>query len=278
MASLLNIPTEVRLLILENLLVSAYISQETGNPEVWPCSKGAVLTTEALHLLHPQVLRTCRKIYVEGISLLYSKNRICIYPPSIAGSDIYVEYDSLSQALQFLRGIGKTNSSLVRRLTIGGGSGLLQTEHLKECFQLASGLGDLRLLTLGPRCKTPYSFMLQYYLNVQAALKASSTALTETSSSIPNGFVPGGFGVIYLRFQREGSRLDGDVKVRLDESIVYFRGKVREQECEWAKQGWNCKFMHQNAFNFSRLNLNNFCSVNIVPVMFESNHGLVSFV
>ncbi|KAK6541221.1 hypothetical protein TWF694_008588 [Orbilia ellipsospora] len=256
MASLLTIPTEVRLLVLEHLLVSPFISEETGNPEVWPYLRDAVLATrtEGLHLLYPQVLRTCKKIYVEGIKLLYSKNRICIYPPSIAASDVDVGSDCLSQALRFLRGIGKNNSSLVRRLTIGGGSGLLQTEHLKECFQLATGLGDLRLLTLGPRCKAPYSFMLQYYLNVQAASKASSTALTLISSSVPNGFVPEGFGFIYLRFQQEGSRLDGDVRVGLDDSIVYFREKVREQEREWAKQGWN------------------------LPVMFESNHGIVSFV
>ncbi|EPS40568.1 hypothetical protein H072_5540 [Dactylellina haptotyla CBS 200.50] len=253
MTDLLTLPVEIRLTILENLLVSKCISEETGNPEVWPYSKDNTLATrEEPNPLQPQILRTCKKLYSEGVALLYSKNRFCIHSPNAADDD--EGYDGLDQTLGFLRGIGTVNTSLIRWLTIGGGAGMLKTKQLQECFQLANKLTDLTVVALGPRCKAPYSYMLQYYLNIEAAARASSTLLTEVSSAIPNGFVPEGFSVIHLKFHRQGARLGDELEVKLDESIAHFREQVREQEKEWKKQGWN------------------------LPIMFESTNGLVAFV
>ncbi|KAK6342661.1 hypothetical protein TWF718_008056 [Orbilia javanica] len=242
MAELLTLPTEIRLIILENLLVSTYISTETGDPEVWPYAKNDDLASrDKFHPLFPKILRTCKRLYSEGIPLLYSKNRICIHAPTTA-DDNTTQFDGLSQTQQFLRGIGTSNAGLIRRLTIGGG-GMLQTGQLQEVFVLANGLNELVVVSLGPRCKAPYSYMLQYYLNIEAALKGSSTGLTETSSAIPNGFAPEGFSLIHLKFHREGARSNDELEVRLGETISYFREKAREQEREWKKLGWNLPIM-----------------------------------
>ncbi|RVD82891.1 uncharacterized protein DFL_007301 [Arthrobotrys flagrans] len=242
MAELLTLPTEIRLIILETLLVSPYVLAETGNPEVWPYAKSDDLATQdELRPLFPKILRTCKKLYSEGIPLLYSKNRFCIHAPTTA-DDNTTHFDGLGQTQRFLRGIGTSNAGLIRRLTIGGG-GMLQTAQLQEVFVLANGLNELVVVSLGPRCKAPYSYMLQYYLNVEAALKGSSTGLTETSSAIPNGFVPEGFNIVHLKFHRKGARSNDELEVRLGETISYFREKVREQEREWKKQGWNLPIM-----------------------------------
>ncbi|KAK6533156.1 hypothetical protein TWF281_007308 [Arthrobotrys megalospora] len=252
-AELLTLPAEIRLMVLENLLVSAYISEDTGNPEVWPFAKSDDLATrDELRPLFPQILRTCKKLYAEGIPLLYSKNRFCIYAPATAENNT-IHFDGLSQTQLFLRGIGTSNAGLIRRLTIGGG-GMLQAGQLQEAFVLANGLNELTVVSLGPRCKAPYSYLLQYYLNVEAAVKGSSTRLTETSSAIPNGFVPEGFSIIHLKFHREGARLKDELEVNLGETISYFREQVREQEREWRKQGWN------------------------LPMMVESTNGVLAFV
>ncbi|KAK6330208.1 hypothetical protein TWF730_004705 [Orbilia blumenaviensis] len=253
MTGLLTIPTEIRLMILENLLVSTYLSAETRHPEVWPFAKDDYLATrDELQPLFPQILRTCKQLYAEGIRLLYSKNRFCIYAPTTA-DDNTIQFDGLSQTQRFLRGIGTSNAGLIRRLTIGGG-GMLQAGQLQESFVLANGLNELAVVSLGPRCKAPYSYMLQYYLNVEAAVKNSSTGLTETSSAIPNGFVPEGISIIYLRFHREGARYKDELEVNLGGTISYFREQVREQEREWKKQGWN------------------------LPMMVESTNGVLAFV
>ncbi|KAK6505363.1 hypothetical protein TWF481_007269 [Arthrobotrys musiformis] len=246
MAKFLTLPTEIRLMVLENLLVSTNISAETGDPEIWPYARSDDLATrDELHQLFPQVLRTCKKLYAEGVPLLYSKNRFCIHAPTTADGNT-THFDGLSQTQRFLRGIGTSNAGLIRRLTIGGG-GMLQTGQLQEAFVLANGLNELVVVSLGPRCKAPYSYMLQYYLNVEAALKGFSTGLTETSSAVPNGFVPEGFNIIHLKFHREGARSKGDLEIHLGRTISYFREKVREQEREWKKQGWNLPIMIEPA-------------------------------
>ncbi|KAF3082639.1 hypothetical protein TWF569_006622 [Orbilia oligospora] len=246
MADLLTLPTEIRLMILENLLLSTFVSTETGDPEVWPYAKSDDLATrDKLQILFPQILRTCKRLYCEGIPLLYSKNRFCIHAPTTADANT-TNFDGLGHTQRFLRGIGTSNAGLIRRLTIGGG-GMLQTGQLQEVFVLANGLNELVVVSLGPRCKAPYIYMLQYYLNVEAALKGSSTSLTGTSSAIPNGFVPEGLGIIHLRFHREGSLSTDELEIHLGSTISYFREKVREQEREWRKQGWNLPIMVEPA-------------------------------
>ncbi|EWC45254.1 hypothetical protein DRE_05981 [Drechslerella stenobrocha 248] len=123
-------------------------------------------------------------------------------------------------------------------MTVGEGSSMLRSEQLRECFRLANSLDELAMFAVGPRCTAPYTYMLQYYLNIQAAVKASATPLTETSSDIPRGFVE--MSNICLRFRRGGSkRARNELDVDLDEAIGHFRGRVRAQEREWERLGWN---------------------------------------
>ncbi|KAK6332786.1 hypothetical protein TWF696_002809 [Orbilia brochopaga] len=241
-ATLIGLPAEIRLLILEDLLVSTYISEDSNKPEVWPYADKDAIAAEEHRPLHPQILRTCRKLHTEGIALLYSKNSFCIHTPHANCDDD--QFDGLGQAQTFLRGIGQFNASLVRRMTVGEGSAMLESELLQGCFELASGLMELTLIALGPRCSAPYSFMLQYYLNIQAAVKGSATLLTQASSVVPHGFIPEGFSIIQLKFHRGGvTRQAGELEVELAAAIVHFRGKVHEQEREWQKLGWNLPMM-----------------------------------
>ncbi|KAF3939970.1 hypothetical protein ABW19_dt0210359 [Dactylella cylindrospora] len=241
--NLLTIPPEIRLMVLEYLLISQNFSEETGQPEVWPYSSTGDYSFAAFDektpALYPQILRTCKKIYEEGIALLYSKNTFCIHPPE---ADAEGEVNGIEQAGKFFRIVGAENAHLIRKVTVGGGSKMLKTDQLKDCLQLGSGLVELRVLSIGPRCQAPYNYMLQYYLNIQAAMKASSTHLVHISSVIPNGFIPEGISLIYLVFHAGNEpRMEEEMEVKLDESLDHFREKVHEQEKEWQKLGWNSK-------------------------------------
>jgi len=169
--TLLTLPTEIRLLILEGLLTSPYISPDTGKPEIWPdvefkendfnpeLRHALDLSPVSRNSIHPQILRVCKQIHWEGTKILYSGNRFWIRTLNIITKD--GQLNPGSQAQIFMRNIGRKNASLLRHITVEGDAISLHAEQLKKCFELGVGLKELKIVGLCSHNPNPYHALLK---------------------------------------------------------------------------------------------------------------------
>lgn len=154
--TLLTLPTEIRLQIYGELLVGRYhwIHDASWAVETTDHKKVLLHMIQALQYdtMEPDILRTCKQIYHEANSRLYSQNVFSFIEPErmlgliaqigwenlklVKSIDFWVPFSAeLSSWLQLLHILAE-NSSGLRRIDLGWGA------VLQEGFQSERGLGD----------------------------------------------------------------------------------------------------------------------------------------